>query len=165
MPQASEIPCAVYTAGGIIVSLVVTYHDEAVKEIEALVDSEDECLQEAAAQILQLIDLVETSPLVRDRILAPYQTITVRKADGSFAQVDIKLIQELKDVANDQNHCTDAVRRIRDLINKPADEYRVFFAPRQSLKGPHRFQVLGVFHRDSAYTKSTIDELKRRYES
>lgn len=97
--------------------------------------------------------------------MATWETVTVSNAAGETQQVDIKLIKSLKDIADDQRYQTDAIRRIRDLTQKPADTYRVFYAQRPTRKGCFIFQVLGVFHRDEAYSSTTLSELKKRYEN
>jgi len=98
-------------------------------------------------------------------LLTQYEEISVKTEAGEWQLLDIKLIQELKDIADDGKYHTDAVRRIRDLTQKPADRYRVFFAPRKSRSGIFIYQVLGFFHRDIAYEKAALAELKKRYES
>ncbi|MCB4350240.1 hypothetical protein LA345_41320 (plasmid) [Burkholderia vietnamiensis] len=121
--------------------------------------------QRAAAQLMQLLELARSNPGIRERLMGSWETVTVRSAAGETQQVDIKLIKCLKDIADDDRYHTDAIRRIRDLINKPADRYRVFFAQRKSRNGCFVFQVLGVFHREVAYLPATLNELKKRYES
>lgn len=119
----------------------------------------------AAAQLLRLLELAQSNPGIRERLMTSWETVTVWNAAGDTQQVDIKLIKSLKDIADDSRYHTDAIRRLRDLTNKPADTYRVFYAQRTSRNGCFVFQVLGVFHRDMAYLPTTLSELKKRYES
>jgi hypothetical protein len=91
--------------------------------------------------------------------------VTVWKQHSGSQQVDIKLIKSLESIADDFRFHTDAVRRIRDLTNRPADAYRVFYAQRKTRKGCFVFQVLGVVHRAAAYLPETLQELKKRYEN
>ncbi len=145
-------------------TLDVLLHPMATAEIRALASSADRMEQKAAAQILQLLNLMRSAPGIRDRLLSQHQSIWVTQA-GSSHQIDIKLIQELKKIADDPRYHTDAVRRVRLLNEKPVDEYRVFFAPRPTSHGAFQYQVLGVFHRRMAYSAQTLTELKRRYEN
>lgn len=115
----------------------------------------------AAAQILALVQLLRSSPTLRARLLSHFDEISVVE-NGQYINVDIKLIKELADIADDR-YQTDAVRRIRDLQNKPADEYRVFFAPRNTKSPSFCCEVLGVFHRSVAYSQATLNELEQRY--
>jgi len=140
-------------------------HPRAEEELIALATSGDPEKEFAAAQLIWLLDLVRSHTDIRDRLLTHYQTITVRIEEGEWQQLDIKLIQQLKDIAEDGRYHTDAVRRIRDLTQSPANEYRIFFAPRKPWHGSFTFQVLGVFERTAAYTDETLAELKKRYES
>ena len=114
---------------------------------------------------MHLLDLLEKAPSIRDRILGHHESIIVKNKDGSIERVDIKIIQGLKDIADDPKYLTDAVRRIRDLEHNPVDSYRIFFAPRKSNSAHFIIQILGVFLRDVAYTPETLKELTRRYES
>lgn len=119
----------------------------------------------AAAQLVQLLTLAQAHPVIRERLIASFETITITTVDGGTQQVDIKLIHALKHIADDDRYLTDAIRRIRDLNNEPADSYGVFFALRKPRNGCFIFLVLGVFHRDAAYLPAALNELKKRYEN
>lgn len=145
--------------------LQLSFHPEATIQITALASSPKEDERKAAAQLLVLLDLVRSHSAIRERLLGHHESIVVKVEGGGWVSVDIKLIQQLKDIAEDDRYFTDAVRRIRDVSDKPADEYRVFFAPRKPRNGAFVYQVLGFFHRSTAYTTATLTELKKRYES
>lgn len=119
--------------------------------------------QQAAAQILVLLDLMRSHPGVRERLLEHYQTIDFSSGNG-LERVDIKIIKALRDVADDSKYMTDAVRRIRRLSTHPADDYRVFYAPRNPSGQAFECEILGVFHRSVAYSPDTLRELQRRYQ-
>lgn len=146
-------------------SLLIYMHPKAEAEFEAMVASGDENAMLAAAQLMQLLSMAEAVPRIRDRLMGNHEVVNAKISEGKFVQVDIKMILDLKEIACDDKYFTDAVRRIRELDNPPADRYRVFFAPRKNLNGVFRYQVLGVFARKVAYDKATLDELKNRYEN
>jgi hypothetical protein len=116
----------------------------------------------AAAQIVNLLSLVEANAGIRDRLLVTSEAISVVQ-NGTYRQVDIKVIIELKNIADDSRFHTDAVRRIRELTYSPVDYYRIFFVQRPSKGGAFIFQVLGIFERSVAYIPATLAELTRRY--
>jgi len=97
-------------------------HPLAEGELIALATSGDPEKEFAAAQLIWLLDLVRSHTDIRDRLLTHYQTITVRTEEGEWQQLDIKLIQQLKDIAEDSRYHIDTVRRIRDLTQSPASE-------------------------------------------
>jgi hypothetical protein len=141
------------------------FHPQATADVVALARSPLPEQRNAAAQLLILLELVRSHPGIRDRLLGSNESITVKTAEGAWQTVDIKLIHQLKDIAEDGRYHTDAVRRIRDVTDKPADDYRVFFALRKPRNGAFVLQVLGFFHRSIAYSPATLTELKKRYES
>ncbi len=144
-------------------NLIINLHPLVEQQLMEMVKSADKQKVKAAAQLLQLIMLIEALPAVRERLLTHFEKIEVDNGKGERIKVDIKLIQELKHDASDTRYQTDAIRRIRDLSNWPATNYRVFFAPRKKLNGSFRYDVLGVFHKETAYSKETLEELRRRY--
>jgi hypothetical protein len=146
-------------------SLHVHLHPKARNDIELLARSSNPVEKKAVAQLLQLIALVRSVPSLRDRLLAHFESVTVKKADGTYQQVDIRIISQLKDIATDSKFHTDAVRRIRDLGNSPADDFRVFFAPREPQSNGFHCEILGIFNRKIAYSRETLHELKVRYEN
>jgi hypothetical protein len=145
-------------------TLIVQLDARARAELTALAKSLNPMERKAAAQLLVLLDLVKSNAAIRDRLLTQYETCSV-SIGGSYHQIDIKIIQSLKCIANDEKFHTDAVRRIRDVLAKPGDQYRVFFAPVPSKQAGFSCRVLGVFHRSIAYEQSTLNELKKRYEN
>ena len=145
-------------------SLTVNFHPLAEDELEALADSADEVEQDAAAQIFGIIALMRDDPAIGARLCGHYEVIQTRDLDGNRVEVNIKIIQALKDCANDRFH-VDAIRRLRELHQHPGDQYRTFFAPRPTRHGPHVCEVLGVFHKREAYLPQTLAELRRRYEN
>lgn len=144
--------------------LHVRLHPGFSAELRLLAKSDQLKDRKAAAQILHLLDLIRSVPGIRDRLLAHYEDIWV-KHDGKIEQVNIRLIQELKKIAEDGRYLTDAVRRIRQQDSHPADEYRVFYVPRSPTGKAFQCEILGVSHRSVAYTPEVLQELKRRYES
>jgi hypothetical protein len=145
--------------------LAVNLHPRAEGELKSLALSDNEAEQEAAAQLIALLDLMRSSVHIYDRLCTHHEEILVRDLAGKLITVNIKIIQSLKDCANDRRYHVDAMRRIRELHQPPGDDYRVFFAPRPSRRGPIVCEVLGIFHRSEAYSAATLAELKRRYEN
>jgi len=142
---------------------IIKFHPAANDELDDLLDSENNLEKLAGEQILVLLDLVQSNSLIRDRLLEHNRQLWVRQ-NGHTHAVDIKVIRQLESIANDGKYLTDAVRRLRDLSNKPVDRYRLFFAPAGDNYGKQTITILGIFHRDVAYTPETLEELKRRYE-
>lgn len=145
--------------------LLIDFHPEASVELAALARSSNEEEQQAAAQLFKLMELVRDHPDIRDRLLVWDEAFVVQDAVGGLQQLNIKIIQELKNIADDGRFHTNAIRRIRELNKKPADEYRVFFSPGMNRNGALVIQLLGVTHRSKAYLPENMAKLKKRYES
>lgn len=145
-------------------NLLINLHPLVKKQLAEMALSPNANENALAAQLFQLIGLMESFPAIRDRLLTNFQPIDVKDEQGKSVKVNIKLIQALKDEAGDSKYFTDAIRRIRDLNNWPCEEYRLFFAPRKNVSGMFCYEVLGIFHKDIAYNKETLEELRRRYQ-
>jgi len=141
----------------------VKLHPKASAELKALAESSDPQEQLAAAQLMTLMQLIRSHASIRDRLLAHHEDMWIGAADGNGFKVDIKIIKQLQSIA-DNKYLIDAIRRIRDVTHKPADNYRVFYVYRDQLKnGTFACLILGVFDRKIAYTDETLNELKLRY--
>jgi len=144
-------------------ALTILFHRDADAELDSLLDSEDVLEQRAGDQILLLLDLVQSHAQIRERILEHNKQFWLTH-NGVMEAVDIKVIRQLQQYASDEKYLTDAIRRMRDLLHKPADRYRVFFAPTLRRNDVLCMTILGIFHRDIAYTAKTLEMLRRRYE-
>lgn len=113
-------------------------------------------------QLVEFLRLIETSHAIASRLLTHHEQLSVNNADGKPVTVNIKVIQSWKEDANDARYFTDAIRRIRDIYTSPLNDYRVFFVPRLDKDGSW-YQLLGIFHKNDAYSESTGAELRRRY--
>lgn len=158
-----KISFNVYTKGCILSTLHIRFHPDADDELDDLLDSPDARERRAGEQILILLQIVESNAQLRDRLLAHNETIYTRQ-NGIVRRVDIKVIRALEEIAEDKKYLTDAVRRIRDLTEKPVDEYRVFFEPVTMSGNSHVVRVLGIIHRDHAYSAQTLQIIKSRFE-
>lgn len=128
-----------------------------------MLDLEGKVVQLAGEKILVLLDLVQSHALIKDRLLEHNRQLWVRQ-NGLTQTIDIKVLRQLESIANDRKYLTDAMRRMRDLSNKPVDRYRLFVAPALDKYGKQIVTFLGFFHRNVAYLPETLAELKRRYE-
>lgn len=143
-------------------TLSVKLHPKASAELKALAESSDPTKQLAAAQLLTLMQLIKSHASIRDRLLGHHEDILIRSLDGKLSKIDIKIIKQLQSIAEDK-YLTDAIRRIRDVSHRPADNYRVFYVYRKPLtNGTFTCLVLGIFDRNVAYTDQTLNELESR---
>jgi hypothetical protein len=145
-------------------ALFARIHPKAQGEIRGLATSSDPRKKDAAAFIVALIELLKSCPAVRACMFDVVASIDIPSQNGKIERVDIKMIKQLKDIADDQRYHQDAIRRIRDLEHSAAADYRLFYAPRKLVtNGNFYLHVLGLFDRDNAYTQSTLTELTYRY--
>lgn len=128
-----------------------------------LVKSADALVRKAGQQVLHLLSIIESNMALRDRLLCHHEDRWVVD-NGVRRKISIKIIQSLKDIANDGKYHTDAIRRIRSDLETPVDEYRVFFAPVElQPDGVRTVKILGVYHRSIAYQEQTMAALIKRY--
>ena len=85
-----------------------------------MLDLEGKVVQLAGEKILVLLDLVQSHALIKDRLLEHNRQLWVRQ-NGLTQTIDIKVLRQLESIANDRKYLTDAMRRMRDLSNKPVD--------------------------------------------
>lgn len=144
--------------------LNVQFHPCAEADFHAMVESGIEEQEDAAAQLLWLLDLFRISLPIYEALLAANAEISFTDAEsGEYIHLNIKIIQSLKTLADDARYQTDAIRRFRELDMSPSDKYRVFYAVRRNSFKQEICQILGVFPREIAYEQRTLDELIRRY--
>ncbi len=136
------------------------FNPEASSELRKLAESPVPEERRAAAQIYWLLELMRSNAGIRDRLRGTHETVSVMLPGESIpTSLDIKIIWQLRDIANDSSFHTDAIRRIRMLNSEPVDKYRVFYAMFKNTG-----VILGVFPRNHAYSEDTISALKTRYE-
>jgi len=146
--------------------LNVQFHPCAEADFEAMATSGIEEQEEAAAQLLWLLDIFRTSLPIYRALLAVNEDVQTTEAEsGEFIYLNIKLIRSLAECADDARFQTDAIRRVRQLDTSPSDKYRVFYAMRRNVLNQEICQILGVFPRQRAYDRQTLAELVRRYRS